>query len=291
MAKVFVTGSIPETGIEMLKAKGYELVSSISDADAVVTQLNDVVDAAFLDQAPNLKIVANYAVGFNNIDLEATKKRNIFATNTPEVLTNTTAEYTVALMFAIMRRVAEADRYVRAGKFVGFDSDLLLGADLIGKTLGIIGAGRIGSRVGEIAKAIGMTVIMAGPDDKPEDILPKCDVVSLHVPLLDSTKHLINESRLALMKPTAFLINTSRGPVVDEAALATALKNGVIRGAALDVYEFEPKVNLDLLSLENVVLSPHIASGSLETRIKMSELVATNIIEALEGRTPPNLVK
>ena len=289
--KVYITHPIPENGIAMLKAKGYEIVDSAQDADAVISQLNDPINKAFFEATPNLKIVANYAVGYNNIDLEAASARGIFVTNTPEVLTNTTAEYTVALMFAIMRRVAEADHYVRAGKFVGFDSDLLLGTDLMGKTLGIIGAGRIGSRVGEIAKAIGMTVIMEGPDDKPEEILPKCDVVSLHVPLLDSTKHLINETRLALMKPTAYLINTSRGPVVDEAALVQALKNGTIRGAALDVYEFEPKVHPDLLQLENVVLSPHIASGSEETRIKMSEVVALNVIEALEGRIPPNLAK
>jgi glyoxylate reductase len=255
---------------------------------------------------PALKVIANYAAGFDNIDIEAAKQRNIMVTNTPGVLSETVAEHTFALMMAIAHRIPEADRFVRAGKFTAWGPELFLGTDLCHKTLGIIGLGRIGSRCAlHAAKGFGMKILYTDPQpnqdfekefgavyvEKIDELLPQCDFVSIHVPLTDSTRHLINEERLKKMQPYAYLINTSRGAVVDEKALVQALKDGVIKGAALDVFEFEPEISPELKELDNVVLTPHIASGTLETRSKMAELAATNIIEVLEGRTPPNLVK
>lgn len=227
-------------------------------------------------------------------------------TNTPGVLTETVAEHTFALMMAIAHRISEADRFARAGKFTAWGPELFLGTDICHKTLGIIGLGRVGSRVAlHAAKGFEMKVLYYDPQPNPDlekefgavfvvnidELLPQCDFVSINVPLLESTRHLINEERLKKMKPSAYLINTSRGPVVDEKALAQALKNGVIKGAALDVFEFEPEITPELKELDNVVLTPHIASATIGTRSKMAELAANNIIEALEGRTPPNLVK
>jgi len=226
-------------------------------------------------------------------------------TNTPGVLTDTVAEHTFTLMLAIAHRVAEADRFIRAGKYKGWEPLLLLGTDLSRKTIGIVGLGRIGSRVAHHAvKGFDARVIYHDVKQNPNfekefgaeykekigDLLKEADLVSLHVPLLESTRHLINADRLRLMKPTAYLINTSRGPVVDEQALAEALKNRTIRGAALDVYENEPTLAPGLAELENVILTPHIASATEETRQAMSELAAENIIATLEGRTPPNVI-
>lgn len=321
--KVFITRPIPEAGIKILRDKGYEvaineaakdraataeeLITGAKGADAVLAVLTDKITAEVMDAGlPTLKIIANFAVGFDNVDVAAAKQRNIMVTNTPEVLTETVAEHTFALMMAIARRIPEADRFSRAGKFTAWGPELLLGTDLSRKTLGIIGLGRIGSRVAlHAVKGFEMKVLYTDPKPNPDferefgavfvanidELLPQCDFVSLHVPLLESTHHLINEERLKKMKPSAYLINTSRGPVVDEKALAQALKNGVIKGAALDVFEFEPEITPELKELDNVILTPHIASATIETRSKMAELAATNIIEALEGRTPPNLVK
>ncbi len=331
MSKIFITRPIPDNGINMLKAKGYEVVvntaaadraateeemiAGVKGADALLPLLTDKVTAAVMDaglptparqSGGGLKIIANYAVGFDNVDRAAARERKIVVTNTPEVLTTAVAEHTIALMLAIARRIPEADRFTRAGKYAGWASDLLVGTELAGKTLGIVGLGRIGAHVAHhVAKGFAMKI--AYTDIRPseefeeehgavfyktiDELLPMCDVVSLHVPLLDSTRHLINEARLALMKPTAYLINTARGPVVDEAALATALKEKKIAGAALDVFEDEPRIHPDLLKLENVVLTPHIASGTIEARTKMAEVAVTNIIECLEGRTPPNVVQ
>lgn len=294
MAKIFVTRPIPENGIAMLKAKGYEVQvgGSMPDADAIMPFLSDKITAQDIENYPNLKIIASYSVGFNHIDLEAAKQRKIFVTNTPGTNEPAVAEYTIAAMLDISRRLSESDRATRAGKFTGWGMWDMLGDSIVGKTLGIVGMGKIGSRVAEIAmKGFDMKVIPIGPEQKIEDILPVCDFVSLHVPLLDSTHHLMNEARLKLMKPSAFLINSSRGPVVDEAALVKALKEKWIKGAVLDVYEFEPAISPELLAMSNVLLTPHIAAGTLEVRIKMSEVVALNIIEALEGRIPPNLCK
>jgi glyoxylate reductase len=323
MPKIFVTRPIPEAGIKMLRDKGYELLineaakdraatleelkAGAKNADAILSVLTDKITAEVMDAGlPNLKIIANFAVGFDNIDLEAAKQRNIMVTNTPGVLTETVAEHTFALIMAIARRITEADRFARAGKFTAWGPELLLGTDLSGKTLGIVGLGRIGSRVAYHAvKGFDMKVlyydVQRNLDFEEEfgatyvstvdELLPRCDFVSIHVPLLESTRHLINEERLKKMKPTAYIINTSRGPVIDEKALAAALKKGLIKGAALDVFEFEPEITPELKELDNVILTPHIASATVETRSKMAELAATNIIEALEGRTPPNLLK
>lgn len=323
MPKIFVTRPIPKIGVDMLKIKKYdvvinekaesraatkdELIAGAKDADAILSILTDRIDGEVMDAGlPTLKIVANYAVGFDNIDLEAAKQRKIMVSNTPGVLTNTVAEHTFSLMLSIAHRISEGDRFSRAGKYHAWGPNMLLGTDLSGKTLGIVGLGRIGSRVAyHAAKGFGMNVLYTDlrPNadfekefgaqyvEKIDDLLPLCDCVSIHVPLLDSTRHLINESRLRIMKRSAYLINTSRGPIIDEKALASALLKGVIRGAAIDVFEFEPEIVPELKLLDNVILTPHIASATEETRNKMAEIAAQNIIEVLEGRTPPNLIK
>ncbi len=323
MPRIFITRPIPEAGIKMLTAKGYEVVinlgakdrpatkdeiiTGVKGADALLSILTEKIDAEIMDMGlPTLKIIANYAVGFDNIDLAAAKDRNLMVTNTPGVLTNTVAEHAFALMLSISHRIAEADRFSRAGKYTAWGPQLLLGTDLSGKTLGVVGLGRIGSRVAyHGVRGFDMKVIYTDPKPNPEfekefgatytatvdELLPQCDFISIHVPLLDSTHHLMNEARFNMMKKSAYLINTSRGPIIDEKALAVALSAGLIRGAAIDVFEFEPEITPELKSLENIILTPHIASATEETRNKMSELAAVNIIEVLEGRTPPNLVQ
>lgn len=321
--KIFITRKIPEAGINKLKEKEYEieissfdrvltkeeLISSIKDKnfDALLCLLTDKIDKEIIDAAgKQLKIIANYAVGFDNIDVKYAGEKDILVTNTPEVLTNTVAEHTFALMLAISHRIAEADRFTRQGKYQGWAPELLLGSDLFGKIIGIVGLGKIGARVayqavgGFDAKIIYHDVkrnenfekeFNAVYKEKLEDLLKEADYITLHIPLLPSTHHLINEEKLKTMKQTAYLINTSRGPVIDEQALVKALKQGWIKGAALDVFENEPNLTPGLAELDNVVLTPHIASATEETRSKMSELAAENIIAALEGKTPPNLVK
>ncbi|MEK7567260.1 MAG: D-glycerate dehydrogenase [Patescibacteria group bacterium] len=323
MPKIFVTRAIPEQGINKLKEKGYEVVISPRDGvltkeelvlalkadryDAVLCLLTDKIDGDVLDAAgKQVKIFANYAVGFDNIDLKAAEERGMTITNTPGVLTNTVAEHTFALMLAISHRVVEADKFTRAGKYIGWAPMLLLGNDLSGKTVGVVGLGRIGSRVAHhAAKGFDAKIIYYDPNrnadfekeynavykKKLEDLLREADFVSIHVPLLDSTRHLINVESLKLMKPTAYLVNTSRGPIVDEQALYEALKNGVIKGAAIDVFENEPKFVPGLAELDNIILTPHTASATEETRSAMAMLAAENIIAALEGQTPPNIVK
>lgn len=317
-----MTRRIPSRAEEMLREAGYEVTVSPKDGvltreelkealaadqyDAVASLLTDAIDADMIAAMPeSVKIIANYAVGYNNIDLPAAHARGMVVTNTPGVLTSTVAEHTVALILTLASRIAEGDRFIREGKFVGWDPLLLLGTDIRGKTLGLLGAGRIGSEVAEMLhKGFGMKVMYCDMNENEtlktecsadfysahEDVLKEADIVSIHVPLLPTTKHLINAERLALMKKTALLVNTSRGPVVDELALVEALKNGTIRGAALDVFEFEPKVSEGLLTLPNVVLNPHLASATEETRTKMAEMVAANIIEVLEGRSAINAV-
>lgn len=312
--KVIVTRKIPGNGIKLLQEAGFEVVVSPQDrvlehqellnfiqgADGVLTQLNDKVDESFINAVgPNLKIVANFAVGFDNLDLPALSSHNIVATNTPDVLTEAVAEHTIALMFAISRRLIEADKLART-QTSEFGPEVLLGVELKDKILGILGLGRIGSRVAEMGQAIGMKIsyydvkqnsefetrLGATFKATPEELLSTSDVVSVHVPLLPSTRHLINSERLRLMKKTAYLINTSRGPVIDEVALTAALKSGVIKGAALDVGEAEPKWADGLTDLENVVLTPHIASATIEARSAMGELAAKNIIAVLSGQPP-----
>ncbi|MDO8604547.1 MAG: D-glycerate dehydrogenase [bacterium] len=320
--QIFMTRRITSRAEEMLRAAGYEVTVSKKNGvltrdelktalaeqsyDAVVSLLTDTIDADVISVMPgSVKIIANYAVGFNNIDVSAAHTRGMVVTNTPEVLTSTVAEHTVALILTLASRIAEGDRYIREGKFVGWDPLLLLGTDIKGKTLGLVGAGRIGSEVaGILHRGFGMNVIYCDVNKNEaleavcdakyyathEQVLREADVVSIHVPLLPTTHHLINAGRLSMMKKSAILVNTSRGSVVDEAALVNALAEKTIRGAALDVFEFEPKVNEALLEIPNVVVNPHLASATEETRTKMAEMVATNIIETLEGRNAPNAV-
>ena len=319
MSKIFITRQIPEKGINMLKEKGWdvsigpegkispeELLKGVKGVDAILSVLTEKINGQVMEAAgKQLKVVANYAVGYNNIDVAEAKKREIMVTNTPGVLTDAVAEHTVALLFAIAERIVEADRYTRAGKFKVWGPKLLLGADIKGRTLGIVGLGRIGSAVaqrmqdGFEVKIIYYDVRRNEELEKKynieyrelDDLLKEADFVSLHTALTKETKHLINAERLKMMKPTAYLINTSRGPIVDEKALVEILKNKTIAGAALDVYENEPELTSGLTELENVVLTPHIASATKETRDKMAEMAAQNIMAALEGQTPPNLVK
>lgn len=319
--KVFVTRQIPESGIALLKERGCQLTINTEDRvltkaelmdylkkdryDAVLCLLTDKIDADIFDAAgEQCKIFANYAVGVDNIDLAEARKRGILITNTPGVLTEAVAEHTVALLFAAARRIVESDEYVRNGKFKGWAPKLFLGADIKGKTLGIIGLGRIGSEVARrMRDGFDLKIVYYdltrneklekeyGIDYRELDnLLKEADFVSLHVNLTEQTRHLIDAKKLKLMKPTAYLINTARGPVIDEKALVEALKKNVIAGAALDVFENEPSLTPGLADLENAILTPHIASATKETREKMSEMAAQNIIEALEGRTPPNPV-
>lgn len=282
--------------IEMLK---------VHNADGVISLLTDTIDASTFDASPNTKIFANYAVGFNNVDLPEAKKRGITITNTPGALSNTVAEHTMALILAITTRTVEGDRLMRSHTWNGWGPMQLLGTDLAGKTLGILGAGRIGSRLAHQAHAgFDMNIIYYDMQQNPqfeadtgaryyatvEEVLKNADVVSIHVPLLDSTKHMINAESLKLMKPAAYIVNTSRGPVIDEAALVEALKNKVIKGAALDVFENEPATCPGLCELDNVVLTPHIASATEGARDEMAKLAAENLIAFFEGRTPANIV-
>lgn len=322
MNKIYITRKIPEVGIKMLTDKGYEVDINPDDRiltkaelittlkakpyDAVLSLLTDTIDAEVFDAVPTVKIIANYAVGFNNIDVVEATKRGMCVTNTPGALTDTVAEHAVALLLSVALRIVEADAYLRAGKYKGWEPMGFLGIDLKGKTIGILGAGRIGYRVAEILhNGFNMKVLyydMKASEfmDKNleatfcanmEDVLRQADIVSIHVPMMDSTEHLMNEKTLAMMKPTAFLINTSRGGVIDEEALFTALQNKVIAGAALDVYEHEPEICHGLCELPNVVLTPHIASATVSTRDEMAVLAAQNIIDYFEEKTPANIVK
>lgn len=322
MSLIYITRHIPEIGINLLRDAGHTVDVSGKDGvltrdellaalrakpyDAVISLLTDTIDGEVFDAVPTAKIFANYAVGFNNIDLAAAAERGITITNTPGVLTDTVAEFAFSLMLAVAKRIPEAERFARAGKYEGWAPELLLGTDLKGKTLGVLGAGRIGYEVALKAKhGLGMNIIYN--DVKPseplekdtgakfyattEEVLKEADVVTIHVPLLPSTEHLINAERLSLMKPTAYIVNTSRGPVIDEAALVDALKRGVIRGAGIDVFEHEPALAPGLTELENVVITPHIASASDGTRNAMSEIAATNALAFLKGEVPPNVVE
>jgi len=284
-----------------------ELISGGQEADAVLTQLMDKITRDVLAAwKPSVRIVANYAVGYDNIDVPAAKELGIIITNTPDVLTETVAEHAFALLLAIAHRVVEADKFMRAGKYIGWEPELLLGTDLSHKTLGIVGLGRIGSRVAHHgAKGFGMRVLyydvkrnesfekemQAEFRETAEAVFQEADFISIHVPLLPTTRHLVNADLLRKMKPTAYLINTSRGPIVDEHALAEALRDKVIKGAALDVFENEPAIEPMLKDLDNLIVTPHIASATEETRQKMGEVAAQNIIAVLENKAPANPVQ
>lgn len=329
-AKIFVTRLIPQSGLTLLKKAGYEvevygknremprqeLLQKIKGREAVLTLLSDKADAEFFEAAgPQLKVVSNYAVGFDNFDLVEAKKRGLIMTNTvaPE-LTEAVAEFTFTLIMALAHRLVEDDQFARSGQYrfwEPFGPGGKLGHDLFGKTLGVVGVGRIGGTVARRAQCgLGMKVIYNNPQPDPElekdagaqfrelpELLKEADVVSLHVPLLPETRYLINEKSLKLMKPTAYLINTARGPVVQEKALLKALYAKKLAGAALDVYECEPAIDCDLTDhlelkkLPNVILAPHAASATIEAREAMSRVAAENIINALQGKPVNNLTK
>ena len=261
-----------------------ELIARVARAEALISQLTDRIDREVMSGAPSLRIIANVAVGYDNIDIAAARERGIVVTNTPDVLTNAVAEFTWAMILAVTRRVAEGDRAVRRGGWKGWALDYMPGMELSGKQLGLVGRGRIGRAVAAKAAAFGMRVVFAKHDVSLDELLVTSDVISLHVPLTEGTRHLIDRKALVRMKRSAYLVNTSRGQVVDEEALAWALHEGLLAGAALDVYEREPAVHPDLLTHENVVLAPHIGSATRETRTAMAELAVRNVIEVLAGR-------
>ena len=281
-----------------------ELLEAAAQADALAVTLTERVDANVLDKAPRLKVIAVYAVGYDNVDVAAAARRGIVVTNTPDVLTETTADLTWALILAVARRIPEAERLVREGRWEGWAPTQLLGADVFGKTLGIIGMGRIGRAVARRAAGFGMTILYHAhhplcPEENDalqatflplHQLLQAADIVTIHTPLTDSTRGLIGKAELAMMRRSAYLINTARGAVVDEAALAEALEQGRLAGAGLDVYQQEPHVPPRLLALPNTVLLPHIGSATTETRVKMGMMVANNITAVLEGREAPNRV-
>jgi glyoxylate reductase len=315
--RVYVTGLIPDKGIQLLRGSvevdvhqgelpptKEEIIKHTKDKDGLLSLLTDRIDSEVMDSCRSLKVISNYAVGYDNIDVAAATERGIVVTNTPGVLTETVADFTWALLMASARRVVEADRFTRAGKWKTWGPTLLLGNDVIGKTLGIVGAGRIGSSVAKRATGFDMRVLYTDSVRKEDfekqtgakftdldTLLRESDFVSLHVPLTEETRHMIAEAEFNKMKPTAVLINTSRGPVVDEEALYHALVSGRISGAALDVFEKEPILASNpLLKLKNVVVTPHIASASVETRDKMAEIAAESILDIFSGRTPRFIV-
>lgn len=317
--KVYVTRPIPEPGIGMLKEAGYEvevnnedrvlsqeeLKVKVSNVDAILSLLTDKINADVLEAAgTNLKIVANYAVGFDNIDLDAAASKNVAVTNTPGVLTEAVAEHSLALIMAVARKIVEADKYVREGKYKQWEPQLLVGEEMFGKTIGIVGMGRIGSYLAKICAA-GLEMKVLYQDMMRNDLMEgefgitkveldqlvrESDIISVHTPLTDETKHLIDKEEFGLMKTGAILINTSRGPVVSEVALIDALKSGKIAGAGIDVFEFEPEISEELMSCPNLVMTPHIASATTKARQSMSEIAAKNIIAVLSGQLALNPV-
>ncbi|MCD6571979.1 MAG: D-glycerate dehydrogenase [Thermoplasmata archaeon] len=316
MFEVFVTRKIPEEGLKLLKkyCEVYvnpcdriltknEIISNLKDRDGLLCLLTDKIDRDVIFSNPRLKAISNYAAGYDNIDIKAATERKIPVTNTPDVLTETTSELAWALLFAVARRIVEGDRFTRDGKFRGWAPLLMLGQDISGKALGIIGAGRIGTAFALKSKGFNMKVLYVSRrrneilekelNAKKVDLhtlLKNADFVSLHVPLTSETRHLIGEKELRMMKRNAVLVNTSRGAVIDEKALVKALKKRWIFGAGLDVYENEPEINRELIKLDNVVLEPHIGSATMETRTRMAVMAAENLIISLEGKKSKNCV-
>lgn len=315
--KVFVTHGLPGEYLELL-AKKHEvevwperdisradLLEKVKGVDAILSLLTEKMDRELMDAAgSNLKVISNYAVGFDNVDVPEATRRGIVVTNTPGVLTEAVGEHVMALMLSVVRRVAEGDRFIRAGKFKGWEPDTLVGSTVRGKTLGILGLGRIGKWTASLGCGLGMkTIYHSRSQDKGfeiscgveykariEDVLQEADVLSINVPLTKETKGMIAAEQLAMMKKTAVLINTARGPVVDEADLIKALKDGVIAGAGLDVFDDETAVNPEFFEMENVVLTPHIASATVEARMFMAEMAVGNIEKVLDGEKPEALV-
>lgn len=316
MAKIIFTRKIPGPAEEILKSAGHEVIISpkprslstdelknfVVGAGAILSLLTDKITGEVMDAAGDqLKIIANYAVGFDNIDLAEAGKRGIAVTNTPGVLTEAVAEHTFALILAVAKNIIEADRFTRSGSYQGWEPELFLGVGLYGKTLGIIGAGRIGSFVAKAAQGFNMKILYHDVKRNPQfeegtgaqfvdlmSLLSNSDVVTIHVPLTPETKHLLGANHFPLMKRSAIIINTSRGPIVDEASLVEALRSGTIAGAGLDVYENEPRLAEGLDVLKNVVLTPHTASATVEARSAMSKIAAENILAVLSGQPPVN---
>jgi glyoxylate reductase len=308
MTAILVTRKLPSSVLSKLHEVGTvdlydgegaippdELARRIVDKQALVCLLTDRIDKSVIDRAPGLKVIANVAVSYNNIDVTHARSRGIVVTNTPDVLTEAVADFTWAMILAITRRLPEGERLARGGHWKGWALDLLLGSELRGKQLGLVGIGRIAQAVATRAPAFGMRVAYASRSDVKipgcesmslDRLLVTSDVLSLHVPLTHETTHLIDKKALARMKRSAYLVNTSRGPVIDEEALAWALQHHLLAGAALDVYEKEPAIHPDLLNLENVLLAPHLGSATTETRTAMADLAAENVIAVLGGRPP-----
>jgi glyoxylate reductase len=315
--RVYMTGPLLESGMALLKGRveltvepgplpppRERLLAQVAEADGLVSLMTSRVDAEVIAAAPKLRVIANFAVGFDNIDVAAATRAGIVVSNTPGVLTDATADLTFALLLCVARRISEAERFVHAGKWKTWEPDLMLGADVWGATLGIVGMGRIGQAVARRARGFKMRILYTDTERLPqmeaelgasfhsfEDLLRESDYVSLHAPLLDSTRGLVGAEQLALMKPTAVLINAARGPLVDQKALYEALRSGRPAAAGLDVTDPEP-ISMDdpLLTLPNCVVLPHIGSASVSTRNRMSELVAENLLAGLEGRRPLNPV-
>ncbi len=315
--RIVVTGKIPDAGLELLRPAGdlwawddaAPIPTDVRDAQlatatAAVTLLTDRVDDAFLDAAPHLRIVANVAVGYNNVDVAACTRRDVIVTNTPGVLTDATADLAMALTLMVTRRLGEGERLIRSGTPWQWGMFMMLGSGLQGRRLGIVGMGAIGEALAGRARAFGMSIVYHNRRAVATDVeqrlgarlvdidelLATSDVVSLNCPYSDATHHLIDTRALTLMRAGSFLVNTARGPIVDEAALVEALRTGQIAGAALDVFEHEPEVHSGLLDLENVVLVPHLGSATIETRAAMASLAARNVVEFLGGRPPPTPV-
>jgi glyoxylate reductase len=315
-AKIIVTRRLPDAAMKLLNDNfhvecnphdrvltGEELLQSVKGKDGILPLLTDRIDSEVMDAAgPQLKVIANYAVGFNNIDVEAATARKIAVTNTPGVLTDTTADLAMALLLSVARRIVESDLYARAGKYQGWAPLLFLGADVHRKTLGLLGFGRVGFAVAKRAAGFDMRILyhdncLAEPQmekqvgaqcvDK-ESLLRESDFISIHVPLTPETRHLIGYNELSMMKPSAYLINTARGEIIDEEALVKALQEKRIAGAALDVFEHEPQIHPALTTMHNVVILPHIGSASTETRTKMGLMAAENLIAFFKGEAPPN---
>ncbi len=314
---ILISRLLPEAAVALARSRAHvdaydmdaampraELLARLKGKQGLICVISEAIDEALLAACPDLRVVSNVAVGYNNVDVGACTRRGIVVTNTPDVLTDTTADFAWTLLMATARRLAEADRYVREGRFQQWEYMLLLGGDIHGKTLGVVGFGRIGRAMARRARGFGMRVlyqdaVAADPATERDlgaartdlaTLLRESDFVTLHTPFLPETRHLINAETLQTMKKTAYLINAARGPVVDEAARVRALKEGWIAGAGLDVFEEEPRVHPGLIGLPNVVLAPHIASASLDTRLKMATLAVENCLAVLEGKTPPTPV-
>ena len=315
--RILITGNLPENVILPLKENydmemnqedrpmdRQEMISKLKDKQGLLPMLSDSINEEVLNSAPHLKMIANFGVGYNNIDVRLATARGIMVSNTPGVLTDATAELAFTLILSVSRRLVEGDRMVREGRFKFWAPMLFLGREVTGKTLGIIGMGKIGKAIAVRARAFDMKILyhnrkrINSEEEKTlrveyvdlKTLLAESDFVTLNVPLTEETKHLIGKNELSLMKSTAFIINTSRGPVIDEKELVEVLKAGKIGGAGLDVYENEPSLTPGLTELDNVILLPHVGSGTQETRIKIGKLAVENLIAGLEGRTPPNLV-